>query len=172
MITSRLGQGDDRREQFIYLADQSELLPILADWFFDEWGLHDPESSREHMRTELGDFLYHDRLPLTIVLLRDSEPIASASLKIKEMETHPQYLHWLGGVYVHPDNRGQGVGSRLVEYTAQEAIRFNVTDLFLYTHSHEKFYARLGWRVIEEPIYKGRVVSIMKRKLTIATLKE
>ena len=26
------------------------------------------------------------------------------------METHPQYLHWLGGVYVHPDFREQGIG--------------------------------------------------------------
>ena len=107
-----------------------------------------------------------NRLPLTIVCVRDAEPIATATLKIREMETHPQYEHWLGGVYVHPDHRGQQIGSQIVEFTAQEAARVQVSDLYLYTHSHKDFYARLGWQVIKQPQYKGRRAYIMKRKLS------
>ena len=154
-------------EQYIYLADQPDLLPILADWFYDEWGCGDPNSSPESMRRILGEYLNRDQFPLTIILLRDADPIASASLKIREMETHPQYLHWLGGVYVHPDYRKQGVGSQLVEYTVHQAKNLQVEDLYLYTRNHENFYTRLGWQVIERPQYEGRVAIVMKRNLAV-----
>ena len=154
--------------EYIYLADQPQLLPVLADWYYTEWGHHNPQGSKQSMQDELRGYLNKDRVPLTIVCIQGSKPVASASLKIREMDTHPQYLHWLGGVFVHPDFRDQGIGSRVVEFTASEAIRLSVADLYLYTRSHKYFYARLGWQVIEEPVYESRVVSIMKRKLTVA----
>lgn len=154
-------------ETFVHLADQPQLIPVLAEWFFEEWGSLDPRSSLKSMQDELGGYLHSDRIPLAIVCLQDSQPVASASLRIREMESHPQYMHWLGGVYVHPDHRNKRVGSRLVEFTAAEARRLNVEDLFLYTRTRVNFYARLGWQVIEKPFYKGKVVSIMKRKLSV-----
>ena len=159
-------------DRFVYLADQPALLPILADWFYAEWGHQDPQSSPETMRKALAGCLNKDRIPLTIVQLRDSQPIASATLKIREVETHPQYLHWLGGVYVKPEFRGQGIGSSIVEFTAQVADRLNVRELYLYTRQHEGFYARLGWQVIEKPLYKGRTALIMKRNLSADSRKE
>jgi putative hydrolase of the HAD superfamily len=163
-LTIKGSMSDDR---YIFLADQPGLVPVLLDWFYDEWGRTDPDSSRERMRRILGEQLNKDKIPLTIVLLRDSHPIASASLKIREMETHPQYLHWLGGVFVQPDYRSQGIGSRLVKYTAGEAKRLKVNDLYLYTRSHERFYTRLGWQVIEKPIYDGRIAIVMQRILSV-----
>ena len=81
------------------------------------------------------------------------------------METHPQYLHWLGSVYVLPEYRSQGIGTELVQYAASEARRLGVQDLYLYTRHREKFYTRLGWKPIERPIYDGRPAVIMSRKL-------
>ncbi len=159
-------------EQYIYLADQPDLLPILADWFYDEWGCGDPNSSPESMRHILGDFLNRDQIPMTIVLLRDAKPIASASLKFREMETHPQFLHWLGGVYVHPQYRNQGIGSQLVEYTTTEAKNLQVEDLYHYTRILDTFYTLLGWQVIEKSLYDGRVTIIMKQNLTVKAEKE
>ncbi len=159
-------------DEFIYLADQPQLVPLLVDWFYDEWGRNDPNSSRERMRRILGEHLNRDRIPLTIVLLRDSHPIASASLKIREMETHPQYQNWLGGVFVRPEYRQQGIGTKLVDYSASEAKRLKVNELYLYTRSRERFYNRLGWQVIERPIYEGRVAIVMIRELSVEKGKE
>ncbi|MFN2214149.1 MAG: GNAT family N-acetyltransferase [Anaerolineales bacterium] len=154
-------------DRYIYLADQPELLPTLADWFYNEWGRNDPDSSREKISTTLGQYLNRDHIPLTIVRLRGSQPIASASLKIREMETHPQYTHWLGGVYVHPDFRKQGIGSHLVEYSAELAKKLKVCHLYLYTRNHENFYTRLDWQEIERPTYQGRNTIIMKKNLSV-----
>ena len=163
--------SDNIKTSFAYLADHPEFLPILADWYFTEWGHLDPQSSKESIERELLGYLNKDRIPLTVIGTRDSQPIASAILKLREVETHPQYLHWLGGVYVHPVFRGHGIGSELVEFTAAQAAKLQVADLYLYTRGNEGFYSRLGWRTIEKPVYQGRVVSIMKRRLTVSTKK-
>jgi len=153
--------------KFILLADQPKLIPILAAWFFDEWGHNYPDLTLEIFEGKLWGRLNRDKLPLVIVLIQDGSPIASASLKIQEMETHPQYLHWLGSVYVLPEFREQGLGSQLVQYTIGEAKRLGVRDLYLYTHSREIFYTRLGWEPVERPTYHGRMVLIMKQNLSV-----
>lgn len=154
-------------DQYVYLAEQPELLPTLAEWFYDEWGRSEADMSLSKMQSILEEYLNTDRIPLTIVTMRDSKPIASASLKIQEMETHPQYLHWLGSVYVHPQYRRQGVGSRIVQYAAGEAQKLMVQDLYLYTRNQERFYSHLGWQAIERPAYHGRTAIIMKRNLKV-----
>jgi hypothetical protein len=111
-----------------------------------------------------------DKVPLALVAFQGSEPVGSASLIIREMETHPQFLHWLGSVYIHHPYRNQGIGSQLVEYAASEAERLGVRELYLYTRHHESFYSRLGWRPVERAHYHGREVLIMKRGLGLETL--
>jgi predicted N-acetyltransferase YhbS len=155
------------QDRFIYLADQPDLIPQLAEWFYDEWGQNQPNLTQADFEGVLKERLNKDRLPLTLVLLRDSLPIASASLKIQEMETHPQYPHWLGSIYVLPQHRQGGVGSRMVQLSASAARQLGVKDLYLYTRSHEHFYARLGWQPVERTNYRGRHAVIMKRNLSV-----
>jgi GNAT superfamily N-acetyltransferase len=164
--------SSESAEKYIHLADRPDLIPVLADWIYEEWGHNDSNNSPEKVRSHLIEYLNLDQIPLTTVIMRDSQPIASASLKIREMETHPQYLHWLGGVYVHPKYRQQGIGSRLVEHAAGEAKRLAVEDLYLYTRSHVRFYTQLGWQVIERPIYEGRLAIVMKRILSVDNKEE
>ena len=38
---------------------------------------------------------------------------AFAQLKRREMDIYPEREFWLGGVFVSPDTRGQGIGSAL-----------------------------------------------------------
>jgi GNAT superfamily N-acetyltransferase len=146
-----------------YLADCPELIPVLASWFYAEWG--GPDLSVERIERRLHERLNRDRLPLVLVGLRDQQPSASASLKIQEMDIRPQYLHWLGSVYVRPEERNQGIGSHLIEQAAREAQRLGVEDLYLYTTYSESLYARLGWVTIERIEYHGRLVVIMRRTL-------
>jgi GNAT superfamily N-acetyltransferase len=92
-------------------------------------------------------------------------PIATAALKIREMETHPHYEHWLGNVYVLPDYRNQGIGSFVIQKAIDEAGRIGIRYIYLYTRDRENLYERLGWKIIEQVEYHGRMASIMRQEL-------
>jgi len=153
--------------KYIYLADRLDLIQELAGWFFDEWEVHNPDLTLESIENKLKGRLNREQVPIVLVHIQDGSAIASASIKIQEMETHPHYQHWLGSVYVMPEYRGQGIGTELIRYTIGEAKRLAVEDLYLYTRNKENFYSKLGWKSIESPIYHGRRVIIMHKKLSV-----
>jgi N-acetylglutamate synthase-like GNAT family acetyltransferase len=146
-----------------YLSDHPDLVPLLAEWFLSEWGGSPPQDTLESFEESLLARMNSDKPPLTLVAFKDDEPVGTAALRIQEMNTHPQYQHWLGSVYVKEDWRGRGIGSVLVEAVIKEAKQFKIQDLYLYTRGKESFYVRFGWKAIECPIYRGRTVTIMKR---------
>jgi predicted N-acetyltransferase YhbS len=148
-----------------YLADCPELIPVLATWLHTEFGRGRPDRSAEQIERRLHEQLNRDRLPLVLMGFRDQKPVASASLKIQELGIRLEYLHWLGSVYVRPDERNQGIGSYLVESAAKEARRLGVEDLYLYTTYSERLYARLGWITLERVEYHGRSIAIMRHTL-------
>lgn len=148
-----------------FLADHPHLIPTLASWFYEEWGRGAAQSTIEKIEAGLKNRLNRDNLPLTIVALVKSMLVGTASLKIREVETHAHLPYWLGSVYVHPSHRDQGIGAKIVVHAVDLADKLGLNELFLYTHSHEKFYSRLDWKIVERSPYHGRVVAIMRRKL-------
>lgn len=148
-----------------YLADHPDLLAVLASWFYAEWGHSKPDFTTQFFEDELRGRMNRDQLPLTLVAFLNDNPVATVSLLLEEMETHPQFLHWLGSVYTLPDYRHHGIGSQLLEHAASEAKRLGVRQLYLWTRHVESLYARFGWVVIQRPVYRGRPVAIMRRSL-------
>ena len=64
-----------------------------------------------------------------------------------------------------PEYRCRGYGSALVNRVADEARQLAVQDLTLYTPDQERFYARLGWFVLERCRYRTQRVAAMRLRL-------
>jgi predicted N-acetyltransferase YhbS len=148
-----------------YLADQPELVHLLSTWFHDEWGKNNPALTLEDIERHVRERSNRDKIPLCLVAFANSEPIATATLKIREMEIYPQFEHWLGNVYVVPEYRNQGVGSQITKSTVERAKLLGVKNLYLYTQDQESFYQRLGWTTIEQVEYHGHMVVVMRQIL-------
>jgi len=148
-----------------YLADHPELVHLLSTWFHDEWGRNNPSRTFESIERHVQERLNRAKLPLCMIAFAKSEPIATTSLKIREMEIYPQFEYWLGNVYVKPEYRNQGVGSQIVEATVDTAKSLGVKNLYLYTQNREHFYQRLGWKTMEQAEYHGHMAIVMKRTL-------
>ena len=148
-----------------YLADHPELTHLLATWFDDEWGKNNPSLTMELIERRVRKRLNRDKIPLCMVALTKSKPIATATLKIREMEIYPQFEYWLGNVYVLPEYRNQGAGSQITEATIEKAKLLGVKNLYLYTQDREHFYQRLGWITLEQVEYHAHPVVIMRRTL-------
>jgi predicted N-acetyltransferase YhbS len=153
--------------EFAYLADCPQFLPIVAGWHHDEWGYIRPgdtvEAREERLKTECG----HLQIPTTIVAVENGEPLGSVSLLEDDMDTHKHLSPWLASLFVVTRKRGQGIGAKLVMRLIEEARNLRVARLYLYTPSAEKFYARLGWSLVERAHYAGKPAIIMAYDLNL-----
>lgn len=170
-----------------YLANCPELAGELARLSWKEW-----QDIYEQRKQTLADSLKNyqermntDRLPLTLVAFHGGPPSVRArhgqsltglagnygaatelagmvSLKFHDLDTRPDLDPWLGALLVLPEWRNRGVGTLLMHRATEEARRLNVSRLYLWTHSAEGLYHKLGWQVVERSHYCGKEAVVMQ----------
>ncbi len=151
-----------------YLADQQDVVPILAAWIHDEWSYLYPGMTLQDVVSFLRERVNKDSLPLTLVAFEAGEPVGTVSLKILDMETRSDLPHWLTSLYVVKPWRRRRIGSRLVETAEKKAAELEIGKLFLFTTDVAlpgPFYSKLGWMVKENAIYHSYPVTIMEKDL-------
>jgi GNAT superfamily N-acetyltransferase len=148
-----------------YLADYPEFIPLLARWHHQAFGHFNPGATLEQGIAKLHQKLGRTTMPMTIVAVSQDRLLGSASLVAQDMSTHPELSPWIASVYVDPDYRKQGIGSKLVGRIEAEARKLGMSRIYLYTPDKEMFYTRLGWSTIKTEPYRGLTVVIMEKVL-------
>lgn len=149
-----------------HLGDRPEFFPIVAQWIWDEWRELLVQQSAAEFAAWFRSAPRGAGLPTTLIELERGVPVGTVSLECDDMEIRPDLTPWLASLYVVPAFRGRGLGRRLVR-AAEDAARLRgCTQLFLYTPGQEKFYAALGWSLLETCRYRTFEVTIMRRELT------
>jgi GNAT superfamily N-acetyltransferase len=160
-----------------YLANHPGLVDELARLSWREWQevYQRREQTLEDCLKNYRERMNIDRLPLTLVAVRAglaanygaaSQLIGIVSLKFHDMDTRPDLDPWLGGLLVLPEWRNRGVGMMLMHRATEEARRLNVPRLYLWTHSAEGLYRKLGWQVVERTEYFGKEAVVMQIDLS------
>lgn len=144
-----------------YLSDYPEAVATLAQWQHAEWGHLRPGDTVEKRAARLEGFSNGNRIPLTVVAFEGDEVLGSASLIEHDMETRMELTPWLAGVFVGEAYRRRGIGAELVRRIMMEARRPQVRLLYLYTVQSGKFYAALGWKLMERTSYRDQSIVIM-----------
>jgi GNAT superfamily N-acetyltransferase len=151
---------------FAFLADRAESIPTIAEWYFAEWG-HITNLSVAAIAASMRNALNRDNIPLLVLAVEDDEILGVAELKYREMSIYPDKQHWLGGVFVPPAHRGNGIASRLTNQIAEIAGSLGVRTLHLQTEKlNGGLYARLGWTAYEQVNYRGLDVLVMEKHLS------
>ena len=146
-----------------YLDQHREHVVTLAAWHHAEWGHLYDQWTLDVASAELADHASQRTLPTTLVLIDQGRPLGSVSLVLEDApEFCEQGSPWLARLYVVPEARGRGLGARLVAAAVALAARERITQLFLFTPEHAKFYQRLGWRLITRTSLKGTAVDLME----------
>jgi GNAT superfamily N-acetyltransferase len=151
-----------------YLANCPELAGELARLSWKEWQdvYQQREQTLEDCLKNYRERMNTDRLPLTLVALHAGELVGMVSLKFHDMDTRPDLDPWLGGLFVLPEWRNRGVGTMLMHRATEEARRLDVPRLYLWTHSAEGLYYKLGWLVVERSDYFGKEAVVMQIDLS------
>ena len=147
------------------LADHQEVIPTLAGWFHREWSYLVPGRSEQDVACSIAERASRHKIPMALVAFEEHELIGTVCLKVNDMESRPELTPWLAGLYVKESWRKRGVGSALVRAIERQAVDLGVERLFLYTPESERFYAALGWRVLERTTVHDVPVTIMEKRL-------
>jgi len=148
-----------------YLADYPEHISVLAEWHHEQFAAFNPQESVEQRISKLKSRSRRREIPTTVVALLGDTLVGSASLLEHDMESRQDLSPWIASVYVHPDYRRRGIGTRLVQYLEGEAKRLDVEWLYLFTPDMRPFYEAIGWSVLEDAEYRGHLTTIMEKQL-------
>jgi len=152
---------------FAYLADRPEAVPLVAQWWHDEWGHLAPGETVEELISRVNGLLSRDTCPISVVAVLENTIAGVAALKLQEMfELYPDKQFWLGNVFVAPEFRGRGIGSALARKVVEIARAKGIQALHLQTESlNGGLYAKLGWERIEQVHYRGYDALVMVKRL-------
>ena len=151
-----------------YLAENKEAIPILANWYFDEWGYIEKGNSVDNITNKLNDYLNTDKMPLIILAIDGVEILGAAQLKYREMDIYPEKEHWLGGVYVAKKHRGNNIAKKIIQKVISDATKLGVNRLYLQTENKSGgLYKHLGWHPLEQVNYRGIDVLVMENEVSV-----
>ena len=146
-----------------FLDQHREHIATLAAWHHAEWGHMYDEWTLEVAESELADQATRRTLPTTLVLVDEGRALGSVSLVLEDApELCEEGSPWLASLYVVPEARGRGLGTKLVHAAVELAAHENIGHLFLFTPEHADFYQRLGWRLLARTSLKGTAVDLME----------
>ena len=159
--------NDDTRPDFSLssLAQYPTYLDQISVWFFEEWGDGVEGRTVGQFSEVIIERMNIDKLPVAFVALVSEELIGTASLISNEICSLPRYKHWLASVFVAPEHRRQGWGTKIVRAAVQFAPDYGIDKLFLYTRSHTDFYQQLGWEYVETVQFRKRDAMILRYTL-------
>jgi GNAT superfamily N-acetyltransferase len=147
-----------------FLAYNKGAIPTIAKWYFEEWCYLMKENSLDEVKQNLHIYLNTDKIPLIILAKRGEEVLGVAQLKFREMDIYPEKEHWLGGVYVAKEHRGNRIAEKIILEVIRIAKKLGVHKLHLQTEDLSGgLYSRLGWEPIEQVNYRGNNVLVMEK---------
>ncbi len=145
------------------LADLPSAIPLVARWYYEEWGRDLPDNSPEICAAWLAPQVNRERVPLHLIALEGDTVLGTAALKLREMTEFPDREHWLGGVFVPLEQRGRGVAAELTRFALEYAPRIGVRELFLQTDRLDGgLYARAGFEPLARVHSDGHEVLVMR----------
>lgn len=149
-----------------YLTDNKNQLPQIAKWYFEEWGYLKEGSTLDKEIENLQLYLNKDKIPLILLAIDNGLLLGVAQLKYHEMSIYPEKPHWLGGVYVSEEHRGQGIAKQIILEIILKARKFKIKSLYLQTEKLSGgLYGQMGWLPIEQVNYHGADVLVMEKHI-------
>ncbi len=152
--------------EFRHLTDHPEKLPILAQWFIEEWAPWYGPGGAGDAQQDLLDCDSRDRLPICLIALNaDEELLGAIALRDTSVGSELGYGPWLAGLLVTPPHRGKGVGTALVAALEREAARLGFDAIYTSTDTAEGIMRRRGWQPVGAATSLRGEVEVFRRAL-------
>jgi|ERR1035437_833063 hypothetical protein len=141
-----------------------ESIELIANWYFSEWNI--PIQTTIEKITKLST----DNCEFHVLMTLNNTPIATGGLynQVGLVNKEPRLTilkNWLTLVYTKPESRGKGMGAFICNYIQDHSKFLGLKDIYLFTHSAENLYNRLGWKQLERLTLDGKDIVVMNKKI-------
>lgn len=148
-----------------FLVNHQNFIPKIAELRFAEFSYLVPGNTVNDSVNRLREQCNDRILPICYVALKGEEYIGSFALRQYDLDTHNHLTPWLGGVFVPPEKRHQGIGVMLVKEGENKAREMGYSVLYLFTPSKAAWYEKRGWSQLEQASYNGFPMTVMQKYL-------
>ncbi len=125
------------------IRDNPEFLERGIDYFTSKWGL-----DRRIYTDSISHSITTDSpLPRWYLMLKDDEIVGCYGLITNDFISRQDLYPWLCALFIDKDQRGQLLGSKLLEHGRVEAGKLGFLKLYLCT-IHDGYYEKYGWKHI------------------------
>jgi GNAT superfamily N-acetyltransferase len=129
--------------QIIGIRENPEYLKEGVDYFTAKWGID---------RRIYDDCISHSittdsPMPRWYLLLKDKEIIGCYGMITNDFISRQDLYPWLCALYIDEKERGQQLGSKLLEHGRKEAGKLGFSKVYLCT-DHDGYYEKYGWKHI------------------------
>lgn len=150
--------------QIVRPADQLALMQI-AGWYDKEWQIPAAYTIERLQK------LTADTEQFQVLMTLDGKPIATGGIynHVGLLDKKPalkMYKKWLALVYTIPGERGRGYGASLCNYIHSYCRMLGFEKIYLFTHTAEALYRRLGWKELERLAMQNRDIVVMEKLLS------
>ncbi len=154
--------------KIVFLKSVPHLAEPLGLYIYSEWKeMYERQGKRsDDVVKTVKSRAVDTQIPCTLVALNNGELCGSVTLKVTEENGVEGLSPWLAGVFVLPQWRGRGIGSKLVDCAESVASeQFGVEKLYLYTSTATGLYEKHGWETFKSIVSNGKTVNIMAKEL-------
>lgn len=143
------------------LADHPEAIAALALGYEAQW----PDWYGSCANSAADDLRRRARrtgLPLGVVALRRGLAVGTCALTAQSGPNPSPLTPWIGGLWVSPGARRQGVATALIGFAAEAARQEGFDAVHALTADAVGVFGRLGWVVIDRQPIGGELYSVMR----------
>jgi len=137
-----------------YLCDFPEYCGIVSRWLYynlinNDVIPPDYENDPDYIRFHTGfTNNYKTKFPIRLVVISDKKCVGTVTL-INNDFPGKSYGPWLGGLFVDTQYRSRGIGKLLLEEGIKIIKDLGYHELYLTTHTANRYYKRLRWQSYE-----------------------
>ena len=128
------------------LLDYPEHLETVSRWVYEEF--IDKSSKKYEEIKEFFSKRFYDKLPITLIALKDEQCVGTISLFEGDLDTRRDLRPWLAALYVDKNYRGQGIGEELIICVINKVEELGYHTIYLRTEHASEYYKKRKWEFV------------------------
>ncbi|WP_261129876.1 GNAT family N-acetyltransferase [Bacillus sp. Marseille-Q3570] len=134
-------------EEIYELKERQDLFNKAVEIFWKQWGTQG--NYKFYYESMIHSCDTESELPRFYIAVKNEKIIGFYALLRNDLVSRQDLTPWFACLFVAPESRGSGLGSRMLEHAAEEAREKGYTSLYLSTDL-EGYYEKYGWELLTE----------------------